>query len=148
MTVVLTAMNRFINEADGSQTAFLDGNQPDRLCAPVVAHVEARGGAVRTGGEARRLWRVLRARTRVRRSERERRGRGCGGRACSEQRLQRSWRDRRPSFPLCGAGGAPTLLCVLRGAAQRPSPPSKRRTMAPSRRCGLLTAARSWRTRT
>ena len=26
MTVVLTAMNRFINEADGSQTAFLDGN--------------------------------------------------------------------------------------------------------------------------
>lgn len=30
MTVVLTAMNRFINEADGSQTAFLDGNQPER----------------------------------------------------------------------------------------------------------------------
>ena len=49
MTVVLTAMNRFINEADGSQTAFIDGNQPERLCAPMVAHVEARGGAVRTG---------------------------------------------------------------------------------------------------
>jgi 15-cis-phytoene desaturase len=32
MTVVLTAMNRFINEADGSQTAFLDGNPPERLC--------------------------------------------------------------------------------------------------------------------
>ncbi|CAK0869202.1 unnamed protein product [Prorocentrum cordatum] len=28
MTVVLTAMNRFINESDGSQTAFLDGNHP------------------------------------------------------------------------------------------------------------------------
>ena len=49
MTVVLTAMNRFINEADGSQTAFLDGNQPDRLCAPMKAHIEARGGEVRTG---------------------------------------------------------------------------------------------------
>merc|ERR1711965_902931 len=49
MSVVLTAMNRFINEADGSQTAFLDGNQPDRLCAPMKAHIEARGGEVRTG---------------------------------------------------------------------------------------------------
>ena len=29
--------------------AFLDGNQPDRLCAPMKAHVEARGGEVRTG---------------------------------------------------------------------------------------------------
>merc|ERR1719247_3667426 len=49
MTVVLTAMNRFINEADGSQTAFLDGNQPQRLCAPMKAHIEARGGRVLTG---------------------------------------------------------------------------------------------------
>lgn len=49
MTVVLTAMNRFLNETDGSQTAFLDGNQPERLCAPMVKHVEARGGKVRTG---------------------------------------------------------------------------------------------------
>jgi 15-cis-phytoene desaturase len=49
MSVILTAMNRFINEADGSQTAFLDGNQPDRLCQPMVAHVEQRGGQVYTG---------------------------------------------------------------------------------------------------
>merc|ERR1719311_800901 len=28
--------------------AFLDGNQPDRLCAPMTAHIEARGGEVRT----------------------------------------------------------------------------------------------------
>jgi 15-cis-phytoene desaturase len=49
MTVILTAMNRFINEADGSQTAFLDGNQPDRLCKPIVDHVTARGGKVLTG---------------------------------------------------------------------------------------------------
>jgi 15-cis-phytoene desaturase len=49
MAVVLTAMNRFINEADGSQTAFLDGNQPDRLCQPIVDHVTARGGDIKIG---------------------------------------------------------------------------------------------------
>jgi len=55
MSVVLTAMNRFINEADGSQTAFIDGNQPERLCAPMVSHVEARGGAVLTGAPVREI---------------------------------------------------------------------------------------------
>ena len=47
MTVVLTAMNRFLNETDGLQMAFLDGNQPDRLCAPMVDHIKARGGDVK-----------------------------------------------------------------------------------------------------
>ena len=47
MTVVLTAMNRFLNETDGLQMAFLDGNQPDRLCAPMADHVKAGGGEVR-----------------------------------------------------------------------------------------------------
>jgi len=47
MAVVLTAMNRFINEKDGSQTAFLDGNQPDRLCKPMVDSIEKLGGQVR-----------------------------------------------------------------------------------------------------
>jgi len=47
MTVVLTAMNRFLNEDDGLQMAFLDGNQPDRLCAPMRGHIEARGGEVK-----------------------------------------------------------------------------------------------------
>ena len=42
-------MNRFINEADGSQTAFLDGNQPDRLCQPMKDHIESNGGNVYTG---------------------------------------------------------------------------------------------------
>ena len=55
MTVVLTAMNRFINEADGSQTAFLDGNQPERLCAPMVSHVEQRGGKVHTGAAVKEI---------------------------------------------------------------------------------------------
>merc|ERR1712194_745187 len=46
MTVVLTAMSRFLNEDNGLQMAFLDGNQPDRVCAPMKEYVEARGGKV------------------------------------------------------------------------------------------------------
>merc|ERR1719353_540196 len=46
MSVVLTAMNRFINEADGSQTAFLDGNQPERVCAPMADRIRDAGGDV------------------------------------------------------------------------------------------------------
>merc|ERR1719148_80622 len=46
MTVVLTAMNRFLNEDNGLQMAFLDGNQPDRVCAPMKEYIETRGGKV------------------------------------------------------------------------------------------------------
>lgn len=55
MTPVLTAMNRFMNEADGSQCAFLDGNQPDRLCAPIKEHIEDRGGKVLTSSPIREI---------------------------------------------------------------------------------------------
>jgi len=55
MTVVLTAMNRFLNEDDGLQMAFLDGNQPDRVCAPMKAHVEARGGEVRLNAPVKEI---------------------------------------------------------------------------------------------
>merc|ERR1712176_406630 len=48
MTVVLTAMNRFLNEDNGLQMAFLDGNQPDRLCAPMKERIEQQGGKVLT----------------------------------------------------------------------------------------------------
>merc|ERR1711957_875858 len=48
MTVVLTAMNRFLNEDNGLQMAFLDGNQPDRVCAPMKEHIESKGGKVIT----------------------------------------------------------------------------------------------------
>ena len=43
-TVVLTALNRFLQESDGSKMAFLDGNPPQRLCQPIVEYVSARGG--------------------------------------------------------------------------------------------------------
>ena len=39
MTVVLTAMNRFLNESNGLQMAFLDGNQPDRWCTPTLRRI-------------------------------------------------------------------------------------------------------------
>lgn len=48
MTVVLTAMNRFLNEDNGLQMAFLDGNQPDRLCEPMKQSIESQGGHVYT----------------------------------------------------------------------------------------------------
>ncbi len=38
-----TLVKSLVNAA---QMAFLDGNQPERLCAPMVEHIEARGGRV------------------------------------------------------------------------------------------------------
>ena len=43
-SVVLTALNRFLQEKNGSQMAFLDGAPPERLCQPVVEHIESLGG--------------------------------------------------------------------------------------------------------
>lgn len=45
-TVLLTALNRFLQEKNGSKMAFLDGNPPERLCMPMVKHIQARGGEV------------------------------------------------------------------------------------------------------
>ena len=45
-TVVLTALNRFLQEKNGSKMAFLDGNPPERLCQPMVDHIESKGGEV------------------------------------------------------------------------------------------------------
>nr|AHN09734.1 phytoene desaturase [Dunaliella parva]ARH02608.1 phytoene desaturase [Dunaliella parva] len=47
MTVVLTALNRFLQERHGSKMAFLDGNPPERLCQPMVDYFTARGGELR-----------------------------------------------------------------------------------------------------
>ena len=43
MQCVLIALNRFLQEKDGSKMAFLDGNQPERLCAPMVDYITQRG---------------------------------------------------------------------------------------------------------
>ena len=45
-TVLLTALNRFLQEKNGSKMAFLDGAPPERLCQPMVKYIEDRGGKV------------------------------------------------------------------------------------------------------
>jgi 15-cis-phytoene desaturase len=46
-TVVLTALNRFLQEKNGSKMAFLDGAPTERLCQPMVDYITERGGEVR-----------------------------------------------------------------------------------------------------
>ncbi len=45
--VLLTALNRFLQQKDGSKMAFLDGSPTERLCQPMVDYIEAGGGEVR-----------------------------------------------------------------------------------------------------
>ena len=54
-TVVLTALNRFLQESDGSRMAFLDGNPPQRLCEPIVDYVRSRGGEVQLNAPLREI---------------------------------------------------------------------------------------------
>jgi len=54
-TVVLTALNRFLQESDGSKMAFLDGNPPQRLCQPIVDYVTERGGEVHLNAPLREI---------------------------------------------------------------------------------------------
>jgi 15-cis-phytoene desaturase len=46
-TVILTALNRFLQEKNGSKMAFLDGSPTERLCEPLVDYITKRGGEVR-----------------------------------------------------------------------------------------------------
>lgn len=46
-TILLTALNRFLQEKNGSKMAFLDGSPTERLCQPMVDYITERGGAVR-----------------------------------------------------------------------------------------------------
>ncbi len=46
-TILLTALNRFLQEKNGSKMAFLDGSPTERLCQPIVDYVTERGGEVR-----------------------------------------------------------------------------------------------------
>jgi 15-cis-phytoene desaturase len=46
-TILLTALNRFLQEKNGSQMAFLDGSPTERLCQPLVDYICDRGGEVR-----------------------------------------------------------------------------------------------------
>ncbi|AFY70950.1 phytoene desaturase [Thalassoporum mexicanum PCC 7367] len=54
-TVVLTALNRFLQEKEGSKMAFLDGAPPERLCQPIVDYFTAKGGEVRMQTALRKI---------------------------------------------------------------------------------------------
>ena len=45
-TIILTAMNRFLQEKNGSKMAFLDGSPTERLCAPLADYITERGGEI------------------------------------------------------------------------------------------------------
>lgn len=46
-TIILTAMNRFLQEKNGSKMAFLDGPPTERLCHPLANYITERGGMIR-----------------------------------------------------------------------------------------------------
>jgi 15-cis-phytoene desaturase len=46
-TIILTAMNRFLQEKNGSKMAFLDGSPTERLCQPLADYITERGGTIR-----------------------------------------------------------------------------------------------------
>ncbi|KAL6563348.1 hypothetical protein OROHE_005935 [Orobanche hederae] len=55
MQCVLIALNRFLQEKNGSKMAFLDGNPPERLCLPIVDHIGSRGGEVRMNSRIQKV---------------------------------------------------------------------------------------------
>lgn len=42
-------------EKHGSKMAFLDGNPPERLCMPIVEHIESRGGKVQLNSRINKI---------------------------------------------------------------------------------------------
>ncbi|KAL3528526.1 hypothetical protein ACH5RR_007848 [Cinchona calisaya] len=55
MQCILIALNRFLQEKHGSKMAFLDGNPPERLCMPIVDHIQSRGGDVRLNSRIQKI---------------------------------------------------------------------------------------------
>nr|AFH53810.1 phytoene desaturase [Narcissus tazetta subsp. chinensis] len=55
MQCILIALNRFLQEKHGSKMAFLDGNPPERLCMPVVDHIQSLGGRVQLNSRLQKI---------------------------------------------------------------------------------------------
>ncbi|KAI7728156.1 hypothetical protein M8C21_013172, partial [Ambrosia artemisiifolia] len=55
MQCILIALNRFLQEKHGSKMAFLDGSPPERLCKPIVDHIESLGGQVRLNSRIQKI---------------------------------------------------------------------------------------------
>ncbi|MBW4659988.1 MAG: 15-cis-phytoene desaturase [Drouetiella hepatica Uher 2000/2452] len=54
-TILLTALNRFLQERYGSKIAFLDGSPTERLCQPIVDYFTERGGEVRMNAPLKQI---------------------------------------------------------------------------------------------
>ncbi|KAJ0093122.1 hypothetical protein Patl1_26179 [Pistacia atlantica] len=55
MQCVLIALNRFLQEKHGSKMAFLDGSPPERVCMPIVNHIQSLGGEVRLNSRIQKI---------------------------------------------------------------------------------------------
>ncbi|KAA8540190.1 hypothetical protein F0562_024247 [Nyssa sinensis] len=55
MQCILIALNRFLQEKHGSKMAFLDGNPPERLCMPIVDHIQSLGGQVQLNSRIQKI---------------------------------------------------------------------------------------------
>ncbi|KAJ9691771.1 hypothetical protein PVL29_011080 [Vitis rotundifolia] len=55
MQCILIALNRFLQEKNGSKMAFLDGNPPERLCMPIVDHIQSLGGQVQLNSRIQKI---------------------------------------------------------------------------------------------
>ncbi|MBI4781171.1 MAG: 15-cis-phytoene desaturase [Oscillatoriophycideae cyanobacterium NC_groundwater_1537_Pr4_S-0.65um_50_18] len=54
-TILLTALNRFLQERYGSKIAFLDGSPTERLCQPIVDYFTERGGEMRMNAPLKQI---------------------------------------------------------------------------------------------
>ncbi|MEM9452401.1 MAG: FAD-dependent oxidoreductase, partial [Cyanobacteria bacterium P01_E01_bin.6] len=50
-----TAMNRFLQEKNGSKMAFLDGAPPERLCQPLGDYITERGGTIHLNAPLKKI---------------------------------------------------------------------------------------------
>ena len=55
MSVVLIALNRFLQETHGSRMAFLDGPPTTRLCQPMADHIALKGGKVKLNSRLQKI---------------------------------------------------------------------------------------------
>lgn len=55
MSVVLIALNRFLQETHGSRMAFLDGPPTTRLCQPMIDHIKTRGGNIELNSRLQKI---------------------------------------------------------------------------------------------
>jgi 15-cis-phytoene desaturase len=54
-TIPLRALNKFLQQKEGSRIAYLDGAPPDRLCQPMVDYITAGGGEVHTSAPLKEI---------------------------------------------------------------------------------------------